>query len=85
MVRIACDRDLNIIIMDTVKSETCLIRHALEKIFCVEIDRVSDYSVKHIKYCQKGMIFCLFEVYPPTQEFFTHMKMSPLPAKGCKF
>ena len=27
----------------------------------------------------------LFGVYHPTREFFTHMEMSPLPVKGCKF
>ena len=28
---------------------------------------------------------CLFEVYSPTRECFTHMETSPLPVKGCKF
>ena len=28
---------------------------------------------------------CLFWVYHPTREFFTHMQTSPLPLKGCKF
>ena len=31
------------------------------------------------------LLVCLFGVYRPTQEFFTHMETSPLPAKGCKF
>ena len=30
-------------------------------------------------------IFCLFRVFRPTQEFFTHMETSTLPMKGCKF
>ena len=29
--------------------------------------------------------FCLFGVYRPTREFFTHIQKSPLPVKGCKF
>ena len=28
------------------------------------------------------LIFCLFGVLHPTQEFFTHMETSPLPVKG---
>ena len=28
---------------------------------------------------------CLFGVFHPTREFFTHMETSPLPVKGCKF
>ena len=28
---------------------------------------------------------CLFGVYRPTREFFTHMETSPLPVKDCKF
>ena len=28
---------------------------------------------------------CLFGVYRPTQEVFTHMETSPLQVKGCKF
>ena len=28
---------------------------------------------------------CLFGVYRPTREFFTHVETSPLPVKGCKF
>ena len=28
---------------------------------------------------------CLFGVYRPTREFFTHMETSPLSMKGCKF
>ena len=28
---------------------------------------------------------CLFGIYRPTWESFTHMEMSPLPVKGCKF
>ena len=32
-----------------------------------------------------GLFVCLFGVYHPTREFFTHMQMSPLPVKGCKF
>ena len=27
---------------------------------------------------------CLFGVFPPTQEFFTHMETSPLQMRGCK-
>ena len=27
----------------------------------------------------------LFVEFRPTQEFFTHLEMSPLPVKGCKF
>ena len=30
------------------------------------------------------LFVCLF-VYRPIREFFTHMEMSPLPVKGCKF
>ena len=30
-------------------------------------------------------LFCLFGVFRPTREFFTHMEKSPLPVKGCKF
>ena len=33
----------------------CLIRHALGEIYCVRIDRVSDYSVKNIVNCLIGM------------------------------
>ena len=28
---------------------------------------------------------CLFGIYLPTREFFTHMETSPLLVKGCKF
>ena len=28
---------------------------------------------------------CLFGVYRPTGEFFTHIETSPFPVKGCKF
>ena len=28
---------------------------------------------------------CLFVIFRPTWEFFTHMETSPLPMKGCKF
>ena len=28
---------------------------------------------------------CLFGVFRPTREFFSHIEKSPLPAKGCKF
>ena len=31
------------------------------------------------------LFVCLFGVYSPTREFFTHMETSPLPVKGCKF
>ena len=31
------------------------------------------------------LFVCLFGVYRPTREFFTHMETSPLPVKGCKF
>ena len=30
-------------------------------------------------------LVCLFGVYRPIREFFTHMEKSPLPVKGCKF
>ena len=30
-------------------------------------------------------LFCFFVVYRPTRDFFTHIEMSPLPLKGCKF
>ena len=29
-------------------------------------------------------LFCLFGVFRPTREFFTHMETSPLPVKGCR-
>ena len=32
-----------------------------------------------------NLLVCLFEVFRPTREFFTHMETSPLPVKGCKF
>ena len=28
---------------------------------------------------------CLYGVYRPTREFFTHIETSPLPVKGCQF
>ena len=28
---------------------------------------------------------CLFEVFRPTRDFFSHMEMSPLPVKGSTF
>ena len=31
------------------------------------------------------LFVCLFGVYRPTREFFTHMETLPLPVKGCKF
>ena len=32
-----------------------------------------------------GRLFiCLFGVFRPTREFFTHFGTSPLPVKGCK-
>ena len=31
------------------------------------------------------LFVCLFGVYRPTQEVFTHMETSPLQVKGCKF
>ena len=30
------------------------------------------------------MFACLFGVFRPTREFFTHLETSPLPVKGCK-
>ena len=35
--------------------------------------------------CPNGSLICLFGVYRPTREFFTHMETSPLPVKACKF
>ena len=37
--------------------------------------------------CKLEIMFfvCLFKVYRPTREFFTHMKTSPLPVKISKF
>ena len=32
-----------------------------------------------------GLFVYLFGAYHPTQEFFTHIEMSPFPVKGCKF
>ena len=32
-----------------------------------------------------SMFVCLFGVFRPIREFFTHMETSPLPVKGCKF
>ena len=34
--------------------------------------------------CFSLLFVCLFGVYRPTREFFTHLT-SPLPAKGCRF
>ena len=31
------------------------------------------------------LFVCLFGVYCPSREFFTHMETSSLPVKGCKF
>ena len=31
------------------------------------------------------ILICLFVVFRPTREFFTHMETSPMPVKGCKF
>ena len=31
------------------------------------------------------LFVCLFRVFRPTREFFTHSETSSLPAKGCKF
>ena len=31
------------------------------------------------------LFVCLFRVFHPTREFFTHLETSPLPVKGCKF
>ena len=47
------------------------------------VKRAYDYVILSclLSYCN----ICLFGVYRPTRECFTHMKMSPLPVKGCKF
>ena len=37
------------------------------------------------KYCIVLFVLCLFGVYRPTQEFFTHLETSPLPVKGWIF
>ena len=42
----------------------------------------SFYSTRYTKY---HFFVCLCGVDRPTREFFTHMEMSPLPVKGCKF
>ena len=38
------------------------------------------YTKKHLK-----KKFCLFGVFHPTEEFFTHLETALLPLKGCKF
>ena len=38
-----------------------------------------------IKTVLKNQKLCLFALFRPTREFFTHMVMSPLPVKGFKF
>ena len=35
--------------------------------------------------CTFIRFICLFGVFRPTREFFTHLETSPLPVKGCKF
>ena len=49
------------------------------------------FSIMSVKCTKDYLVFlillfvCLFGVFRPTQESFTHMVMSPLPMKGCKF
>ena len=45
----------------------------------------TSFSCVKFLYVGSGSIICLFVVYRPTREFFTHMETSPLPVKGCKF
>ena len=45
----------------------------------------TDNILIHSMYVHVCMFVCLFGVYRPTREFFTHMETSPLPVKGCKF
>ena len=53
------------------------------KVFCFVIyDRV---SFKHMDLLLGGMFVCLFGVFRPTREFFSHLETSPLPVKDCKF
>ena len=35
--------------------------------------------------CRNAFCVCLIKVYRPTREFFTHLKTSLLPVKGCRF
>ena len=37
------------------------------------------------QYWKECLFVCLFRVYCPTREFFTHIEKSPFPVKGFKF
>ena len=43
------------------------------------------YIIRRIYVFWYVLFVCLFWVYRPTREFFTHMDTSPLPVKGCRF
>ena len=40
---------------------------------------------KNASAANKCVFVCLFGVFGPTRDFFTHIGTSPLPVKGCKF
>ena len=42
------------------------------------------YKTKLLLIYALYLFVCLFWVYRPTREFFTHMETSPWPVKGCK-
>ena len=46
-----------------------------------------DFIAENRKYVFRLFVcfVCLFGVYSPTREFFTHIETSPLPVKDCKF
>ena len=48
-------------------------------------NRKSDWMVSALFFPQFVCLFCLFWIFRPIREFFTHMETSPLPEKGCKF
>ena len=44
------------------------------------------WNLSYYQFCIFSLLFmflCLFGVYHPTWEFFTHAETSPIPVKGC--
>ena len=42
------------------------------------------FQIVKSNFADRVLIVCLFGIYRPTREFFTHMETSPLSVKGCK-
>ena len=68
-------------IMQTVKTD-----NALRKLQRQWVAEVHHYTITTTSsYCFLYSFVSLFAPFRPTRECYTHMEMSPLPVKGCKF